>query len=380
MSKSPASFLRGLGLGAALMYFCDPARGRARRAKLRDFAEHARAKERRFLAKAARDAEHRARGAVERVRHMGSKHVPDEVLEARIRSQLGRTSTHVGALQISVRDGEATVRGVALMKEANKILEAVKAIGGVREVHDELERHANADVPALQRELPQQREGMWPPSLQLGAITTGAVMATWGLLARRGVTGAVLATVGSALAVRGGLNMRVSDLVDHAVGRRSIEVTKTVTVRAPIERVFGLWRHVENFPRFMQHVQDVVVDIEEPNRSRWKVDGPAGRAIEFESMITRVIHLREIWWRTLPGQPIEHAGMVRFEPVLDGTRVTIRMTYRPPGGIIGHAVAQVLGWDPKTRIDDDMVRMKALLEQGRTRAHGGRVAMKDLLH
>lgn len=379
MSKSPASFLRGLGLGAALMYLCDPARGRARRARLRDMAEHARVKERRFLGKATRDANHRVRGVVERVRHAGSKELPDEVLEARVRSHLGRASSHVGALQLGVHEGVVTVRGAALVKEANKILAALKAITGVRGVRDELERHANADVPALQRVLPQ-RTGMWPPLLQLGAITTGAVMATWGLLARRGVTGAVLATVGGALALRGGLNMPMSDLVDHAAGRRAIEVTKTLTVRAPIERVFGLWRHVENFPRFMQHVQDVIVDEEEPSRSRWTVDGPAGRAIEFESMITRVIHLREIWWRTLPGQPIEHAGVVRFEPVLDGTRVTIRMTYRPPGGIIGHAVAHVLGWDPKARIDDDMVRMKALLEQGRTRAHGGRVAIKDLLH
>ena len=379
MSKSPTSFLRGLGIGVALMYFCDPARGRARRARLRNMAEHARAKERRFLAKAARDANHRVRGAVERVWHPSSKEVSDEVLDARIRSHLGRAPGHVGALQVSVRDSVVTLRGAALMSEANNLVKLVKAVPGVREVEDELERHASADVPALQRTLPV-RAGMWPPSVQLGAIATGAALTAWGLFARRGVTGALLATVGGALAMRGGLNMRFSDLARQAVGRRAIEVTKTVTVRSPIERVFGLWRHVENFPRFMQHVQDVIVDENDPNRSRWTVDGPAGRAIEFESTITRIQHLREIWWKTLPGQPIEHAGMVRFEPVMDGTRVTIRMSYRPPGGIIGYAVAHVLGWDPKARIDDDMVRMKALLEQGRTRAHGGRIAMKDLLH
>ena len=93
-----------------------------------------------------------------------------------------------------------------------------------------------------------------------------------------------------------------------------------------------------------------------------------------------ITHLREIAWATLPGQLIEHAGIVRFEPVIEGTRLSIRMSYRPPGGLVGHAIAQVLGWDPKARIDDDMVRMKALLEQGRTRAHGDRVSIKDLLH
>jgi len=379
MSKSPASFSRGMLLGAALVYFWDPRRGRARRARLRGFWDHLRAKERHFLTRAAHDAKSRAHGVVERARHPPVTDVGDEVLEARVRSQLGRALARVGAIAVTVRDREVWVRGVALASEAAGILKLVQSVPGVLEVHDELERHDTADIPALQRALPA-RTGMWPPSIQLGAIAGGAVMATWGLLAKRGVTGALLATAGSALALRGGLNLRIGELVDYAAARRGIEVTKTLTVRASIERVFGLWRHVENFPRFMQHVQDVVIDEQDRNRSHWKVDGPAGRAIEFDSMITHVAHLREIGWRTVPGQRIEHAGIVRFEPDLEGTRVTIRMTYRPPGGMIGHAIAHVLGWDPKARLDDDMVRMKALLEQGRTRTHGGRVAMKDVLH
>ncbi|HLL21265.1 MAG TPA: SRPBCC family protein [Kofleriaceae bacterium] len=379
MSKSPASFSRGLLFGAALMYFCDPTRGRARRTRVRVLFDHARAKERRFLSRAARDAQRRLRGAIERRRHTPKVDVSDEVLDARIRSVLGHAPSHVGDVHLQVRGREVWLRGIVLMREANAIVKLVKHVPGVRAVHDQLERHASADIPALQRALPH-KAGMWPPSLQLGAIASGAIMATWGLLARRGVTGALLATAGSALALRGGFNIRLRELASYAAGRRAVEVMKTVTVRAPIDRVFGMWRHFENFPRFMQHVQDVVIDERDPKRSRWKVDGPAGRSIEFESMITRIQHLRELAWRTLPDQRIEHTGIVRFEPVLDGTRVTIRMAYRPPGGVIGHAIAHILGWDPKARMDDDMLRMKSILEQGRTRAHGDRVSMKDLLH
>ena len=36
------------------------------------------------------------------------------------------------------------------------------------------------------------------------------------------------------------------------------------------------------------------------------------------------------------------------------------------------------GWDPKARMDDDLVRMKALLEEGKTRAHQHRVELADL--
>jgi uncharacterized membrane protein len=62
---------------------------------------------------------------------------------------------------------------------------------------------------------------------------------------------------------------------------------------------------------------------------------------------------------------------VRFEDdVLGGTRITLRMSYCPPAGVVGHTVACLFGADPKREIDDDMVRLKSLLEIGKTRAHG----------
>jgi len=70
--------------------------------------------------------------------------------------------------------------------------------------------------------------------------------------------------------------------------------------------------------------------------------------------------------------------MVRFESCQDGTRVHIDMWYRPFGGLVGHAVARVLGFDPKRRIDRDLVRMKALLENGRTRAHHQRFELSKV--
>jgi hypothetical protein len=48
--------------------------------------------------------------------------------------------------------------------------------------------------------------------------------------------------------------------------------------------------------------------------------------------------------------------------------------------MIGHAIAHLLGWDPKARLDDDLVRLKALLEDGRTRAHGEHVALSDIAY
>ena len=70
-------------------------------------------------------------------------------------------------------------------------------------------------------------------------------------------------------------------------------------------------------------------------------------------------------WKTVEGSSIAHAGVVYFEPdQFGGTRLHIRFSYHPPGGVIGHALATLLGDDPKTKMDADLARMKTLIETG----------------
>jgi uncharacterized membrane protein len=72
-------------------------------------------------------------------------------------------------------------------------------------------------------------------------------------------------------------------------------------------------------------------------------------------------------------------GVVRFAPASDGgTRISIHMHYSPPAGVLGHGLARVFGADPKSEMDDDLVRLKSLLEIGKTRAHGTTVWRDDL--
>jgi uncharacterized membrane protein len=374
------TFPRGFLLGASLMYFFDPRRGRARRARIADLASHLRRVEQDLVGKAARDAAHRARGLVQRVSHTrGARPVADDaVLEARVRARLGRVVSFAGAIQAGVKDGVVALRGAVLAHEASRAVHAVRRVPGVREVVDRLDRHATADVPELQGDGARLPSDQWAPSARVAAISAGTLAALYGL-ARRGLTGTAMAAAGGVLAVRGASNLPLARLVDYVLGRAPIELHKSIHVHVPPDQVFALWSRLESFPRFLQHVRSIQVNPREPARSRWEVDGPAGFPLQFETVTTRVVPGREMSWTTLPDQPLEHTGCVRFEPAPGGTRVEIYLCYRPPGGAIGHAVAHVLGWDPKARIDDDMVRMKALLEDGQTRAHGERVTAHDLM-
>lgn len=184
----------------------------------------------------------------------------------------------------------------------------------------------------------------------------GALAALWGL-ARGGLAGSG--------AILGGAYL----IACAAVPRRDgiISVQKTLTIQAPIEEVFELWSRFENFPQFMEHVLDVRTEGE---RSHWRVAGPAGVPVEWDAETIERIANRKIAWRSLEGSRVEHHGDVRFEKLDDRTtRIDIHMAYNPPGGALGHAVAGFLLGDPKTLMDDDLMRMKSLLENGRTRAH-----------
>jgi uncharacterized membrane protein len=367
-------------LGAGLMYFLDPVRGRRRRARVHEVVNHAERVKRELFAKASRDAQQRVHGLTERVKHRPSSDAPDTVIAQRIRARLGRAVSHPRALDVVVVDGRAILGGPILESEAMTALVVAQRTRGVLDVIDRLERHMHPGrVSELQGEgrPPRRPRGTWPPVLQAGATSAGALLLAYGMLIRRGLVGALLGGGGAALALRGTLNKPVPTLLGVGANKRGVTVNKTITVRAPIHVVFDLWSRLDNFPMFMQHVREVDIEIG-GRKTRWTVDGPAGTKVDFEAETIELEPDRVIAWRTLPNQSVEHEGRVRFEEVDGATRVHVEMTYRPPGGVIGHAIAHILGWDPKARMDDDLVRMKALLEEGKTRAHDERVALMDL--
>jgi uncharacterized membrane protein len=162
------------------------------------------------------------------------------------------------------------------------------------------------------------------------------------------------------------------------VSSPAIAVEKTITVRAPVDQVWELWSNFDNFPRFMTHLREVR-KVDE-SHSHWVAVGPAGVPIEWEAVVTDWVPRQFIGWTSVEGSPIETTGQVRFRPTTTGeTEIDVRMTYRPPAGAAGHAIAYLVGSDPKGAMDDDLVRLKSLIEDGKTRADGEPVRLEEVV-
>lgn len=153
---------------------------------------------------------------------------------------------------------------------------------------------------------------------------------------------------------------RVSPVASVPRGE-GIKVERSVVVGRPVQEVYLFWRNFENLPRFMDHLESVTV-IDE-NRSHWVAKAPAGLRMEWDATIHNEIENELIAWRSLPGADVNNAGSVHFTPAGDGrTEVRVVLSYEPPAGRLGAAVAKLLGEEPSQQVEDDLRRFKQVME------------------
>lgn len=231
-----------------------------------------------------------------------------------------------------------------------------RALGEIEDVADKAKRDAHNRAQGISARMhgspPSDRTrsmfSRGTPERRLIQGGSGIALALYGIV-RGGAIGSLLGLGGASL------------LANVVVPRQNgmIRVQKTITIDAPVEEVFRFWSHFENFPRFMSHVIEVSSD---GHRSHWRVRGPAGLPIEWDAEIVERIENKKLAWRSLDGSTIKHRGVVIFEPAGErATRITIHMAYTPPGGALAHTVAAFLLGDPKTLMDDDLLRLQTLL-------------------
>lgn len=364
------------GLGAAAMYYFDPARGRYRRALVYNQFVHLGHETQHGANVVGRDTRNRALGLAARLRALVARRLPDDVvLVERVRACLGRVVTHPHSIKVEATDGVVTLSGLILEEEVPLLIDCTLGVPGVRDLKNELDvRSEPGNVPGLQggsRPRPGPRSAFmqanWSPAARAAAGLGGALAAAYGF-GRRNAGGTLVGAAGLLLLGRATTNLELRRLLGIGAPRHAVDVHKNIRIDAAVEDVFALWDNFENFPWFMRHVRHVrrLQTGEGKARWRWTVTGPTGAELEFDSVVTAREENRLLAWRTEGDAFVQHAGRIHFRSNADGsTTVDIKMVYNPVAGAVGHAIAWLFGADPRHQMDDDLLRMKNFLETGK---------------
>jgi uncharacterized membrane protein len=145
-------------------------------------------------------------------------------------------------------------------------------------------------------------------------------------------------------------------------GKNAIFVSKSITIERPVNEIYRFWRNLENLPRAMSHLESV---REQPNgRSHWTAKGPAGTKVEWDAEVLVDRENEIISWRSMEGATVPNEGTVRFKDVGNGqrTEVKVSLTYHPPGGALGAAIAKLFGEEPSLQVEEDLRKLKKELE------------------
>lgn len=196
--------------------------------------------------------------------------------------------------------------------------------------------------------------------VRMAALAGGGLLGLFGLLAPRSLFSTAAGLAGIAVLARASSKKPLHTMLGGGQRTRPVQVDKTIRIDASPEHVYDMFADYENFPRFMSNV--VQVRDLGGGRSHWIVKGPGGTEFAWTAALTEHDRPHRLSWRSEPGAEVEQNGTITFEPLRSGTRVTVHMSYRPPAGAIGHALARLLGKDPGHEMDEDLERMKQLVE------------------
>jgi uncharacterized membrane protein len=142
------------------------------------------------------------------------------------------------------------------------------------------------------------------------------------------------------------------------------EVERSITIGKTADELRHSWLDPRTLPQVMAGFASVRATGD--RRMHWKVEGPLGRAWEWDS--ETVDRPGEgIGWRSLSDGAVSNEGWLRFHPAPAGrgTVVTLRVRFDPPGGALGGGVLALLGTTPLDLVADGVLRrFKNLVETG----------------
>jgi uncharacterized membrane protein len=140
-------------------------------------------------------------------------------------------------------------------------------------------------------------------------------------------------------------------------------LAESVTINRDAQDLYEFWRDPRNLTQVMENV--VSIEPVGSDRSRWTVKAPAGNEVTWESVITKDVPGREIYWQSVEGAGIDNKGRIEFRDAGErGTVVRAVIAYDPPGGVVGQLIAKLFQREPRIQTRRDLHRFKQLMEAG----------------
>ena len=135
------------------------------------------------------------------------------------------------------------------------------------------------------------------------------------------------------------------------------DIRESIDVDVPVSTAYNQWTQFEEFPLFMEGVEEV--RQLDDTRLHWKAE-IAGATREWEAKILEQVPDKVVAWRSEEG--VKLAGRVTFEPIEDDTRtrVSLGMEFDPEGFV--EAVGDTLGI-VRARVGGDLERFKKFIEE-----------------
>jgi uncharacterized membrane protein len=132
-------------------------------------------------------------------------------------------------------------------------------------------------------------------------------------------------------------------------------IEQSIDVEVPISTVYNQWTQFEEFPKFMDGVEEVR-QIDD-RRMHWVTEF-GGTRHEWDAEITEQKPEERVAWRNADGK--DNAGVVTFHKLdEDKTRVMVQMDWAPEG--VKEKLGSALNFDVR-RVQADLARFKELIE------------------
>lgn len=292
----------------------------------------------------------------------------------RVRAELKKVAARPALIQVSVQGGSALLSGIVFDAEVNQLMETARRVPGIQSVQHQF-NILFSSRKIVDRQLSENHfgyqpgfiVGRWSPWVRVLSGFSGLLLVVQSLRQRHKnknslsrIFRPLSAGFGALLVARAVTNQEITQVAGTFI-LPVMRIRRTLHLNVPLEDAYRFWTHFSNYPRFMSFIQKV--EINDRGGLKWVAKAPGGFQASWDTTFLGIVPQQRIAWKSVPGSLIATEGLIQFKATeTEGVEVGIELSYALPAGVLGYGVAHLLGFNPKSRIDEDLEIMKLLIE------------------